>query len=229
MLPAQTPEFAAIQSPCIHHDFVKDDILPIESNQVEAFYCSHVVEHIPDFANNNVFNEVYRCLKKGGVFRISTGPCADMDWQAVRREDKNWWYFYDDSDFQDTLVKRSEPMSVYDKWLLHLASPRSIFCPTPCEKKYNSKEIEKLLNSNKNNKEKFLDSLTTGLTFNVNFPGDHLCWWNYDKLKSRLLQAGFKDIYRSGYGQSQSWWMRDLKYFDQTYPQITVYVEGRKS
>ena len=227
-LPAQTPEFAAIQAPGIHHDFVKDDTLPIESNQVEAFYCSHVVEHIPDFANNNLFNEVYRCLKKGGIFRISTGPCADMDWEAVQRNDKNWWYFFDDPKFLDTLVNQSIPLTVYDKWLFHIATPRSIFCKTPCEKKYDSREIESLIDQNKNNKENLFDKLTSDLSFNIKYPGDHLSWWNYDKLKRRLKQAGFKDVYRSGYGQSQSWWMRDLKYFDQTYPQISVYVEARK-
>ena len=46
--------------------------------------------------------------------------------------------------------------------------------------------------------------------------------------KQYLSEAGFSVIYRSGYGQSRLWWMRDLRYFDQTYPQISVYVEAIK-
>ena len=57
-LPAQTPEFAAIQAPCIHHDLVKNEKLPLSSNTVEGFYSSHVIEHIPDFANPDWIREL---------------------------------------------------------------------------------------------------------------------------------------------------------------------------
>tara|TARA_B100001250_G_C19756598_1_gene770402 strand:- start:508 stop:1332 length:825 start_codon:yes stop_codon:yes gene_type:complete len=227
-LPPQKPEFAAIQSPCIHHDFVKETKLPIDSNKVEAFYSSHVVEHIPDIANNNLFKEVYRCLKKGGVFRISTGPCADMDWEAVMRKDRFWWYFYNDSDFQKTLLKQPKPMTIYDKWLFHVATAKSIFSSTESEKKYNSDEIEALIFDSKGDKENLLNDLTKDLIFDISYPGNHVSWWNYSKLERQLSLAGFKDIYLSGYGQSKALWMRDLRYFDQTYPQISVYVEARK-
>ena len=226
-LPAQTPEFAAIQAPCINHDLVKNEKLPINSNSVEAFYTSHVVEHIPDFANKNLFKEAYRCLNSGGVFRISTGPCADMDWQAILREDENWWYFYD-KEFERSLVKQSRPMTVYDKWLFHLSTPNSVFSSTESENKYSSEEIKKLINENLNSRDKLLNYLTKDVIFDIDAPGNHVCWWNYNKLNEYLTDAGFSNIYRSGYGQSRLSWMRDLRYFDQTYPQISVYVEAVK-
>ena len=226
-LPAQTPEFAAIQAPCINHDLVKNKKLPLHSNTVEAFYTSHVVEHIPDFANKNLFKEAYRCLKSGGVFRISTGPCADMDWQAILREDKNWWYFYDKK-FEESLLQQSKSMTVYDKWLFHLSTPNSVFSSSKSQNKYSSEEIKELINDNINSRDKLLNHLTKDVIFDIDAPGNHVCWWNYNKLKEYLTEAGFSNIYRSGYGQSQLWWMRDLRYFDQTYPQISVYVEAIK-
>jgi len=227
-LPAQSPEFASIQAPCIHHDLVKDSRLPIMSDTVENFYCSHVVEHIPDYANKNLFSEVYRCLKKGGVFRISTGPCADLDWDAMERLDNDWWYFYDDEDFQKTFKKGLNPMTPYDKWLFHVATPKSIYSQTKCSLKYTSDDIRELIIVSKNQPTELLNNLTSDLVFNINSPGDHICWWNFEKLKQYLTMAGFTNIYRSGYGQSKEVWMRDLMYFDQTYPQISVYIEARK-
>ena len=227
-LPPQTPEFAAIQAPCLKHDFVKDKVLPIDSNTVEAFYCSHVVEHIPVDANLNMFKETFRCMRKGGTFRISTGPCADMDWNALMRKDNYWWYFYDDEDFVASVMKDKPMMSLFDKWLYHVATPKSIYSKTISPIKYSSKEIEGLIKQHRGKMEVLLDYLTNDIEFDINFPGNHISWWNFERLYKYLKIAGFKTIYKSGYGQSRCHWMRDLDYFDQTYPQISVYVEAVK-
>ena len=95
-LPAQSEAFAAIQAPCIHIDLVKDKELPIPADSVDNFYCSHVVEHLPETAVQNILLNTYRCLRKGGCVRIVTGPCADLDWQALRRGDINWWFWMND-------------------------------------------------------------------------------------------------------------------------------------
>lgn len=227
-LPAQTPEFAAIQAPCIHHDLVNESKLPIPSNSAHALYCSHVVEHLPDHAVMNLLEEAFRCLEKGGVFRIVTGPCADLDWQALLRSDKDWWFWNDDIEFKESVEKDKEPMSVYDRWLYHMATPRSLYSRTPCIKKYSSAEIAGLVSAHESKPQDLWNLLTNSLEFNNCSPGDHLSWWNYDKLSANLLKAGFADVRRSGYGQSHMFWMRDLRYFDQTYPQISVYVEVTK-
>ena len=119
-------------------------------------------------------------------------------------------------------------MSVYDKWLFHLATPNSVFSSSDSKYKYTSEEIKKLIKHNKDTRDKLLNYLTKDIVFDINAPGNHVSWWDYNKLKQYLYEAGFKTIYRSGYGQSRSWWMRDLRYFDQTYPQISVYVEAIK-
>jgi hypothetical protein len=70
--------------------------------------------------------------------------------------------------------------------------------------------------------------LTQGLEFDVHHPGDHLSWWNAEKLIRQLQQAGFTVAEKSAYGQSRSHFMRDLRWFDTTYPQISLYVEAVK-
>jgi hypothetical protein len=227
-LPAQTPEFAAIQAPCIHHDLVNQSELPIATNSAHAFYCSHVVEHLPEHAVVNLMKEAFRCLEKGGVFRIVTGPCADLDWQALLRSDKHWWFWNDDINFKESVEKDKGPMTVYDRWLYHMATPRSFHSRTPCDKKYSSAEIAALVSAHESNPQGLWNLLTNSLEFNKSSPGDHLSWWNHDKLSANLFKVGFTNVRRSGYGQSHLLWMRDLRYFDQTYPQVSVYVEATK-
>jgi SAM-dependent methyltransferase len=227
-LPAQTPAFAAIQAPCIPHDLVNQEELPIPSDSVYAFYCSHVIEHLPEFAVNRLMKEVYRCLKKGGVFRIVTGPCADLDWSALLRNDLNWWFWHEQNEFKSCSGKDSRTMTIFERWLYHLATPRSTYSDTPCERKFEGKEILELVKKNMSEPTKLWDILTESLVFDQSSPGNHISWWNYNKLSANLSNAGFCNIRRSAYGQSQFHILRDLTYFDQTYPQISVYVETIK-
>ncbi|HXG69637.1 MAG TPA: methyltransferase domain-containing protein [Gemmatimonadaceae bacterium] len=227
-LPAQTPAFAAIQAPCIHHDLVAESELPLQAGSADIFYCSHVVEHIPESAVQNFMGEAYRCLAKDGCLRIVTGPCADLDWRALIRGDWNWWFWMNAPDFLPALKGDLPPMTIYDRWLYHLATPRSPFSPTPCDDKIESARLESMVSAHLKDKEPLLDMLTN-LPFDYGSPGNHISWWNYSKLERFLWEAGFTTVYRSGYGQSRSPLMRDLRSFDQSYPQISVSVEAVKT
>ena len=226
-LPAQSEEFAKIQAPCIFHDLIENDDLPIEPNSAELLYTSHVIEHIPDFHANKLFVAAHRSMKPGGIFRVVTGPDADTDFAALQRQDPRWWFFYDDTDFQ-TVTEKNPVLTLADKWLLHFATPRSEYSNTPCDRKYNSDEIETILKRFESDNEQLKNYFTNGLDFNINSPGDHLSWWNAEKLIDQLKKAGFRIVEKSSYGQSRSSFMRDLISFDTTYPQISLYVEAVK-
>jgi hypothetical protein len=170
---------------------------------------------------------VHRSLRAGGIFRVTTGPDADTDLAALLRGDDAWWYFYDAADYAEA-VARFGPLTPAEKWLLHVASPRSRYCPTPCERKYSGAEVEQLLQRHRLNPGRARDELTQGLQFNVRYPGDHLSWWNAEKLVAALRRAGFSAVEQSAYGQSASPLLRDLRWFDTTYPQISLYVEAQK-
>lgn len=227
-LPAQTEAYAAIQAPCVAVDLVKDSILPIDTDVVDIFYCSHVIEHLPEFAVQNMFNEAYRCLAKGGCIRIVTGPCSDYDWMALQRGDEDWWFWMNDSDFIESVQGDLPPLKIEDRWLHHIATPRSIYSKAQCDKKYNSEEMKALILKYSNDPESLFDLLTKTLEFNISSPDNHISWWNFSKLERFLNQAGFKTVVRSAFGKSTTKFMRDLSFFDQTYPQISVYVEGIK-
>ena len=228
-LPPQSEAFAAIQAPCIHHDLVAESALPLPSDSVDAFYCSHVVEHIPESAVFNFMRESFRCLRKGGVLRIVTGPCADLDWYAMLRNDFDWWFWMNEEDFAKTVERDHPPMTIYDRWLYHVATPRSTYSKTPSDKKFNASELRELVAQHRDNPEPLLDMLTQPLPFNYDSPGNHISWWNFAKLERFLRRAGFTTVFRSGYGQSTTRFMRDLRYFDQSYPQISVSVEAIKA
>lgn len=223
-LPPQSPEFARIQAPCIYHNLVGSEELPIPAGSAQLVYTSHVIEHLPEAYVDKLLVSVHRALKRGGIFRLVTGPDADTDYSALLRNDEKWWYFYQDTDYAEAVVEYG-PMSATDKWLLHLASPRSCYSRTPCEKKYAAREIEQLIRSPVSEPNRLRDLLTAGLKFNLKYPGDHLSWWSGEKLLKRLLRVGFSNAEKSAYGQSRSFFMRDLRYFDTTYPQISLYVE----
>jgi SAM-dependent methyltransferase len=227
-LPAQTAAFAAIQAPCLHHDLVASPALPFESGSVDAFYCSHVVEHLPESAVENLINEAHRCLAPRGTCRIVTGPCADLDWSAMRRGDRDWWFWMNEPDFAASIEGARGSMTIYDRWLYHLATPRSVYSPTPCDAKFDGSQLQALVTEHTTDPRGLLDLMTEGLAFSYTSPGDHISWWNYPKLEAFLRRAGFASVVRSGYGQSSVDLMRDLRYFDQTYPQISVYAEAVK-
>lgn len=226
-LPPQSEDFAKIQAPCIYHDLVASDNLPISPGSAELIFTSHVIEHLPDAHVKNLFHSAAESLKKGGLFRVVTGPDADTDWDALSRQDSRWWYFFDDLEISDAIAKHG-PLKSLDKWLYHLATPRSPYSKTPCEQKYYSHQLEELIEKYKPEPMLIWDELTSGLEFNLDFPGDHLSWWNADKLSSCLSDCGFSRVKVSAYGQSSSVFMRDLEYFDTTYPQISLYVEAIK-
>src|SRR5205085_1513348 len=138
-------------------------------------------------------------------------PCADLDWAALIRGDRRWWFWMDDDDFAKT-TERGRPMTIYDRWLHHVATPRSTYSTTPCDRKFHTAEVERLVAGAPNDPEPLLDLLTRGLAFNYGSPGDHITWWNYDKVRRFLADAGFIRVSRSAYGQSVSPLMRDLRH-----------------
>ena len=71
-----------------------------------------------------------------------------------------------------------------------------------------------------------LDYICGLCNFDSNRTGNHISWWTHDKIFKFLKNAGFENIYRSGYGQSSSPLLRHSKLFDSTHPQMSIYVEA---
>lgn len=59
--------------PVSDKDLVQDarHALPFKNNQIAGFQSQDVFEHLEFEKIPDVFNEIYRCLKPGGIFRLS--------------------------------------------------------------------------------------------------------------------------------------------------------------
>lgn len=63
--------------------------IDLRDNSVTLAYASHVIEHAFDIDVQFFFNDVYRVLTNGGIFRI-TAPNIDLGIRALQTSD----YFY---------------------------------------------------------------------------------------------------------------------------------------
>lgn len=62
--------------------------LPFHDETVDGFYSHHMIEHLPNIQMH--FNEVFRCLKPGGVYRVG-GPNGDSAIKKFTENDSRWF------------------------------------------------------------------------------------------------------------------------------------------
>lgn len=220
------------QKNIIIHNLMTKSPLPIDTGKAKIFYTSHTIEHIKEEAVQVFFNEAFRCLEDGGIFRITTGPDAETDFKALMNDDEDWFYW----DRYSMYVKKgcyethfhkpatSAPLS--ERWLHHVAGQLAPNDISPSNVKFSDKEIREAI-------EKYgfpdvLDYFCGLCDFQSDRPFNHISWWTHDKIFQFLQNAGFKNIYRSGYGQSSSPLMRNTVLFDSTHPQMSIYIEAVK-
>lgn len=110
--------------------------LPFRDNAVDAFYSHHVIEHLPNLQRH--FDELYRCLKPGGVFRIG-GPNGDAAIQKYLSGDADWFSDYPDARtsiggrFENFIFCRQEHLTILTlSYLKELAERSGFLDLTPC-------------------------------------------------------------------------------------------------
>lgn len=215
------------QSEIIPFDLNSLSPLPCADGSICIIYSSHTIEHVYEKSVKNLFCEAYRALKSGGILRITTGPDADLDYRALISNDKHWFYWDDwhSRNFDSSkhyVAPNQVPLA--ERWLAHVATQLAPNTIRQAEKKYAAKEVLSLLDEL--GLEKTLDELTSKCEWSSEWTGSHISWWNAEKIISFLKEAGFKNVYRSGYHQSVSPVMRNTPLFDSTHPAMSVYVEA---
>lgn len=206
--------------------------LPIESDVAEIVYTSHTIEHVTDPAAENLFGEAHRVLKPGGVFRL-TMPNIDLGYAAWRRDDRFYFDWIDrySAPAEYTRIGLRMPMnqaSTAQVFLWHFASAASTLHVDGAPERIGDGELRRLFESLPY--EQALNQCTAKCPVEVQkrHPGNHINWWNADKLARCLTEAGFTDVRRSGYAQSQCPVLRDTRYFDNTRPSVSLYMEAVK-
>jgi predicted SAM-dependent methyltransferase len=216
----------------IHHDLMSLKPLQIDSNCAEAIYSSHTIEHITNDAAQVMFTECYRILKKNGIIRITT-PNIDLEYRAYKEHDVDFFYWIPQYS-KPTEIQRVQlrmPMneaSLDQVFLHHFAANASELTLDGIENRITDAEVKETFKKKKY--EEALDYCTSKCSLEIQKqnPGNHINWWNSKKLIKMLQNAGFVNIYNSGYGQSFSPIMRDTSLFDNTHPKISLYIEAIK-
>ena len=218
------------QKNVVNFDLTKNGPLPFDDDSLEIIYSSHTVEHVPFESSMNLFKEAFRCLKKGGVLRITTGPDADTDFRALTNGDKEWFYWDGEYKRSSDISKRykiaPEKVPLAERWLHHVFNKLADNDLVPSDKKF--KELEILSLIEKKGFPDVLDWFESQDFFSPDNPECHVSWWNHNRLKSAIEESGFDNVYRSGFWQSVSPVMRRTPLFDTTHPTMSIYVEAVK-
>lgn len=203
----------------IQYDLTSHQPFPFRDNSLKVAYTSHVIEHIHNDDVEYLFSEVYRCLQPGGYFRI-TCPDIDLEYDAYRRGDSAFWKWPNAYGIYNT--------SIEQKFMDHFATSLSETHPYKNCKKYSSEEARAILTTM--SKEEALDYFVSQLSQEIqkDYSGDHVNWFNSDKISNMLKHAKFTRIYESKYGQSHCAILRDKQLFDSTCPELSLYVECQK-
>lgn len=209
-------------------DVYERTAFPEEDGFFKVIYCSHVIEHL--FSEDAVFlcREARRLLEPGGTFRIVC-PDAALMMQAYNNED--WSYFLNYlivktqrvqrpmSRFTDTQFKEVSAEFLVD-WVSLLTNEKN-------PKHLSRAECVAFLDSFSNLKDAF-DAASAASSRELNKEvGGHVNWFDFAKLTDTLERAGFSDVRRSGYLQSSVPILRDLRYFDRTDPEMSLFIEAR--
>jgi len=217
----------------MNYDLLEMKPLPIDDASAEVVYTSHTIEHITDAAALNLFSESYRILRKGGFLRITT-PNIDLEYAAYRSGDRKFFYWEEDESVPGRWegLKYNKPMkaaSLDQVFLAHFATSASTIHADGAPKRVEDEELRKMFSSM--SYEDVLNYCTSLCPLDIQrkYPGNHINWWNFEKLVRMLKLAGFQDVYASAFGQSHCGILRNTYYFDSTHPKISLYVESRKN
>ena len=205
-------------------DLTSGEPFPFADNSVRYFYSQHTLEHIPQEFCPHIFSEFHRCLKPGGVVRL-TMPDFDKPYGAYMAGDDAFFSYY-----------RGYGAGASENALIAMFATARLGRMTEEEVREKAHSMPK---------EAFAD-YCTGLVSTEEKKkdfGSHINWWTHDKLERMLQDAGFLDIHPSRpyasrfrelqargtiLGLGTAVHIERMQGFDSAIPERSVYVEAVK-
>jgi predicted SAM-dependent methyltransferase len=184
----------------IVYDFSSNEIFPIKSENVDAFYTSHTLEHISYKRLGFILQEFYRTLKKGGKLRIVV-PDADI---AIK-------YYTEGIPFPDNFPSGGENNHQITRLF-------SFFCTFDLFRDENENKIqydvegENFVGKNK------LKLLKSG----------HKSAYNFSYLEDKLKTVGFLDIKKLSWKNNSSIFEGKEDGYYSRYANYSLYIECTK-
>ena len=202
----------------ITHDFTSLKPLPFKNQSVDIFYCSHVVEHLSNEVVQHLLREISRCLKQSGTLRI-TCPDMALQYSAFGRGDIDFWCDLDPWNLGNETIEFKLLENFTTLLCVQSKFPARIVEKEMVEAVYHTHDMHS-----------FFDHFLNLLPPNANeiFPEGHINWFTHEKLGGMLYEAGIQNWERSAFLQSRRWEMRDPRLFDNTCPELSLYIEGTK-
>ena len=197
----------------INFDLTSMKPLPVKSDTIEAAYTSHVIEHLEDEHVAHMFNETFRVLGRGGIFRI-TCPDIDLYVRAFLEDDLSFFHYREHRHYRDTGISDSVAGMFLDVFATAIA------------KTADYEVISRLIRER--GVAETLEYYKSTLVYDPRFSHYHINYFNSDKLKRFLSSAGFSNVRVCGYGQSCHPDMRNLQIFDTQDFKISLFVECTK-
>lgn len=205
---------------------LRNEKLPFNDESIDAFYSSHMIEHLEYESCKKLFQEIYRCLRKEGFFRVVT-PNMDLLLERYYAED---WEFFLRADGQfilDQIINNKitpDSLLIHNRfvgWFASYSGRLDTGGGPIVDKKIVDKKLNELT------KYEFRDWCVSLLEKERIYA--HLHIYDYSELESMLKEEGFCNIEMKSYQCSSC---NDMQYpipIDNPKHQIySLYIECNK-
>lgn len=211
-------------------DLMSGEQMPIESGEAKVIFSRYTLEHVTDEAVNFFLEEANRVLARGAYLRLIV-PDIEIYYRAYLSRDASFFYLpkqeYETFPNQKYFSNPNQA-SFEQKFLWNFASSASTLHPDPAAKQISDKEFKETFSEM--SYEQALDFCTSKASVDIQrrYPENHINWFNAAKLESMIRKAGFRHVYRSGYGQSACPVLRDVSLLEARQPEVGLFLESTK-
>ena len=212
-------------------DLLTREPFPVGNDSAELVYSGHGLSHLPDEGVRHVLLEAFRILKPGGYLRTST-PDIALEYRAFQERDwsyYSWRDFYSrPGNFEHLFNVPLNRASIQQLFLWRFASHVSTLHVSSTTERVDDEQVDTLFSTLPLNEALDYCSSRCDPALQRKGPSSHISWWSFEKMNQALLEVGFRQVFRSGFGQSFAPPLRNTKIFDKTRPPTSLYVEARK-